>query len=194
MGQNPRGHSYAKALFRSQSSRRRRDRAARRPARRGGGAGGRGLRPDARPAADWRDANEIGRFINRFRFLGDPVTVGYASGRTVFKYSSEPVGPPLVAAARATSLLPTNEPQESPGPGEIVFEVPRGAKQLSVDIWDRFAGYVRKLKQEAAPRPGSHTLTWDLKDESGNVVAPGAYIYRLTIDDEAESRLAFVTG
>lgn len=143
---------------------------------------------------NWRDANEIGRFINRFRFLGKPVMVGYASGRTVFKYSSEPVAPPHLAAfARSTRLLQTNEPQESPGPVEIVFEVPRGARHLSVDIWDRFAGYVRKLVDEAAPRQGRHTLTWDLRDDAGSAVPPGAYIYRVTVDDEAESRIAFVT-
>lgn len=27
----------------------------------------------------WADANQIGTYINRFRFLGDPVTVGYAA-------------------------------------------------------------------------------------------------------------------
>jgi photosystem II stability/assembly factor-like uncharacterized protein len=32
---------------------------------------------------NWQDANEIGRFINRFRFFGKPVSVGYASGKTV---------------------------------------------------------------------------------------------------------------
>lgn len=142
---------------------------------------------------NWRDANEIGRFINRFRFLGNPVTVGYASGRTVFKYSSEPASPTLAAFAQQTRLLQTNDLQESPGPVEIIFEVPHGAKHLSVDIWDRFADYVRKLSDEAAPRQGSHTLTWDLKDDTGNTVPPGAYIYRVTIDDEAESCIAFVT-
>jgi photosystem II stability/assembly factor-like uncharacterized protein len=144
-------------------------------------------------AEHWRDANEIGRFINRFRFLGKPVTVGYASGRTVFKYSSDPVGPaPLTFAGRAR-LLETNEPQQSRGPVEIVFDVPRGAKYLSVDIWDRFADYVRKLSEEAAPGPGRRTLIWDLKDDAGNPAPPGAYIYRVTVDDEAESRIAFVT-
>ena len=39
----------------------------------------------------WIAANEIGRFINRFRFFGNPVSVGYASGDTVYKYSSDPV-------------------------------------------------------------------------------------------------------
>lgn len=42
----------------------------------------------------WKDANEIGKAINRFRFFGRPVTVGYASGETVYKYSSEPTRAP----------------------------------------------------------------------------------------------------
>jgi hypothetical protein len=32
----------------------------------------------------WHDANEIGRFINCFRFLGQPVSAGYASGDTIY--------------------------------------------------------------------------------------------------------------
>ena len=37
----------------------------------------------------WSNANEIGLFINRFRFFGSPVNVGYASGDTVYKYSDQ---------------------------------------------------------------------------------------------------------
>lgn len=33
----------------------------------------------------WRDANDIGQAINRFRFFGNPVQVGYSSGVTVYK-------------------------------------------------------------------------------------------------------------
>ena len=36
----------------------------------------------------WRNANEIGQSISRFRFFGSPVRVGYASGETIYKYSS----------------------------------------------------------------------------------------------------------
>jgi photosystem II stability/assembly factor-like uncharacterized protein len=38
----------------------------------------------------WDDANEVGFRLNRFRFFGNPVTVGYASGDTVYKYSDQP--------------------------------------------------------------------------------------------------------
>lgn len=136
----------------------------------------------------WQDANHIGRFINRFRFFGNPATLGYASGRTVYKYSSEPVVAELGELA-PTQFLLSNEPQESTDPIEITYTVPEGAQHLTINIWDRFGKYVRKLLDEDAPRPGSQTLNWNLEDDSGRTVAPGAFIYRITIDDEAESRI-----
>ena len=36
----------------------------------------------------WRNANEVGLSISRFRFLGSPVTVGYAAGETIYKYTT----------------------------------------------------------------------------------------------------------
>jgi hypothetical protein len=140
----------------------------------------------------WRDANEIGRFINRFRFFGNPVAVGYASGRTVYKYSSEPIAPPLDAVLQPTRILDTNEPQEATGPVEIVYTVPSGAGHLTLDIWDRFGRYVRHLLDEPSPRPGRHTLNWDLKDDRGRTVSPGGFIYRITVDDTAESRIVIL--
>jgi photosystem II stability/assembly factor-like uncharacterized protein len=138
----------------------------------------------------WRNANEIGRFLNRFRFFGNPVTTGYASGRTVFKYSSEPVAPHLLERGRGTRILDTNEPQDSTGPVEITYTVASaGAKHLTIDIWDRFGQYIRSLRDERSPRPGNHLVTWDLKDDAGRDVPRGAYIYRITIDDQAESRI-----
>jgi photosystem II stability/assembly factor-like uncharacterized protein len=138
---------------------------------------------------NWRDANEIGRFINRFRFFGNPVTVGYSSGRTVYKYSSAPV--PLAAAAMAppTELLDTNELVEVSGPIEIAYTVPEGASRLAIDIWNRFGVYARLLLEEKNPRPGRHSATWDLKSDSGESLPPGFYLYRITVDEEAESRV-----
>ncbi len=52
----------------------------------------------------WDNANEIGKFINRFRFLGSPVTVGYAAGATVYKYSGQPVPAPTGPARSASSV------------------------------------------------------------------------------------------
>jgi photosystem II stability/assembly factor-like uncharacterized protein len=38
----------------------------------------------------WVNADDIGRFINRFRFFGTPPEFGYASGRSVYRFSSVP--------------------------------------------------------------------------------------------------------
>lgn len=137
----------------------------------------------------WQDANQIGRFINRFRFFGNPVTVGYSSGRTVYKYSSEPERIAAEAFAEPTRILETNEPLEASGPVEIVYTVPEGAQALQIDIWNRFGVYVRRLLEERDPRAGRHAVTWGLESDAGEKVPSGYYIYRITIDDEAESRV-----
>ena len=57
----------------------------------------------------WRDANEIGKALNRFRFFGTPVTVGYASGQTVYKFervSDGHAAPRAALAFAATRELP----------------------------------------------------------------------------------------
>jgi photosystem II stability/assembly factor-like uncharacterized protein len=66
----------------------------------------------------WRDANEIGKALNRFRFFGDPVTVGYASGQTVYKYSSDPVPPAgthAMAVESAARLISEKTPDRVQG-------------------------------------------------------------------------------
>ena len=82
---------------------------------------------------NWRDANEIGRFLNRFRFFGNPVTLGYSSGRTVYKYSSAPIPLAAFAIAQPTEILDTNELVEVSGPIEIAYTVP-GAPGASRSI------------------------------------------------------------
>jgi len=138
---------------------------------------------------NWQNANEIGSFINRFRFFGNPVELGYASGRTVYKYSSTPVQGASAALQRATQFLDTNEPVGVSGPFDIVYTVPEGARGLAIDIWDRFGKYVRELQKKKSPRPGRNSVTWNFTDDSGESLPPGFYIYRITIDDQAESRI-----
>ena len=51
----------------------------------------------------WDDANQIGFRLNRFRFIGNPITVGYASGDTVYKFTDEPAPAGMVAGAVAAA-------------------------------------------------------------------------------------------
>lgn len=138
---------------------------------------------------NWQNANHIGRFINRFRFFENPVEVGYASGRTVYKYSSEPIAPAPLAFTQPTEILDTNEPQEYSEQVEIVYAVPDNAQNIKIDIWNRFGEYVRKLLDENKPSPGTHSAYWDFKNNEGENLLEGFYIYRITVDKKSESRI-----
>ena len=144
----------------------------------------------------WRDANEIGKFINRFRFFGSPVTVGYAAGATVYKYSAEPVPPPppTLAAALSPRLLGSDEPSEDTRLVRIPITVPDGASHLVVNVWERFGRHARELLDESAPAPGSRTIEWDGTNDAGQPLRPGSFIVRVTVDDDSESEIVSLAG
>lgn len=138
----------------------------------------------------WRDANEVGRFINRFRFLGDPVAVGYASGRSIYKYSAEPpTRLARLAAPPDPQFLSSREPADSTGPVNIGITVPMDASRLTVNIWERFGEGVRQLVDEPEPAAGSRTVEWDVTNDAGERLDPGTFILRVTVDDRSESRM-----
>jgi photosystem II stability/assembly factor-like uncharacterized protein len=138
----------------------------------------------------WTDANEIGRFINRFRFLGQPLQVGYASGLSIYKYSTEPVPPPAEQAMMpAPALLDDRQPLESDRPLRLQIAVPKGASRLVINIWERFGDRVRRLVDETSPVPGPRTIDWDLTDDNEQPLDPGHFIVRVTVDDLSESRI-----
>ncbi len=139
---------------------------------------------------NWSDANDIGRFINRFQFLGNPISVGYAAGLSIYKYSDEPVrGETERAATPAPVLLDDREPVETDPPLRLPVSVPEGASRLVVNIWERFGDHVRTLVDEATPAPGARALEWDLTDDDGRPLRPGRFIVRVTVDDLSESRI-----
>jgi photosystem II stability/assembly factor-like uncharacterized protein len=140
----------------------------------------------------WRDANEIGRFINRFRFLGDPLTGGYAAGQTVYRYSAEPAAPiPAIAPAAPLRLLRDNAPSRAERPFRLPVTVPENAESLTVGVWDRFGEHVRTVLDEAGPAPGTRTVEWDVTDESGHPVS-GSFLVRVTVSGTSESQIVHI--
>ncbi|HSH59598.1 MAG TPA: YCF48-related protein [Acidimicrobiales bacterium] len=138
----------------------------------------------------WTDANHIGRFINRFRFIGNPVQVGYAAGLSIYKYSDEPVpGAAERAPTPAPVLLDEREPVEIAPPLRLQVSVPAGASRFVVNIWERFGELVRHLVDETSPDAGPKTVEWDLTDDDGRPLEPGRFIVRVTVDGQSESRL-----
>jgi photosystem II stability/assembly factor-like uncharacterized protein len=140
----------------------------------------------------WQDANEIGLFINRFRFFGNPVHVGYASGDTVYKFSSEPIPPAMAALAvgpKREQICDSLEPLVATGSVQFSITIPPNARRLAVYIWDPFGELVRTLVDESNPPSGTRTLQWDRTDKSGQVLPPGMFIWRVLVDQVTESRM-----
>lgn len=137
----------------------------------------------------WQDANEIGRFINRFRFFHHPV-VGYASGRTVYRYSTEPVAAPRqVSPDGELRFLDGNAPRRGRWPLPLRLTVPDGSQRLIIDIWDRFGEHVRRLADERSPATGPRTVSWDGTDGTGRPLQGGSFLLRVSVDGYSESQI-----
>jgi hypothetical protein len=76
----------------------------------------------------------------------------------------------------------------------LEFTVPSGARHLKINIWDRFGDHVHVLAEEISPAPGPRTVSWDFRDMNGEPLPPGAYIIRINIDGQGQTRMAFKAG
>jgi photosystem II stability/assembly factor-like uncharacterized protein len=142
---------------------------------------------------NWQDANQIGQFINRFRFFGNPVTVGYASGKTVYKYATAPVAPSQVEGISPLRFLATNAPERFEKSVKIEYVLPEHSQKVTINIWNQFGASVRRLVEESNPSAGQKAVVWDGKNDDGESLPSGVFIYRLTVDGNAESRVIRLT-
>jgi len=140
---------------------------------------------------DWGSAG-AGEFINRFRFFGNPVKVGYASGDTVYKYSAEEA-PAAQALAAKSTIFVNPEPSQSARPIRLPITVFSGTTRLSINAWDRFGDHVRRISDETHPAAGERVVEWDLANDAGEPLEPGYYIVRVSTDDRSESKIVWVT-
>lgn len=136
--------------------------------------------------ANWDNANEVGFRLNRFRFVGNPPRVAYASGDTVYKFTDEQtvVREALLEARDEGSLV-----EEGVGEVSFAIDVPEKAGELLVEIWERFGRHVSTLADEADPAAGARTLHWDFTDFDGELLPVGPYIVRIVMGAHAESRI-----
>ena len=140
--------------------------------------------------ATWFDANDVGAFLNRFRFFpgGKPVA-GYASGDTIYQcIASDPLEDAHAMAARsiATRKAPIPKAWTSL---EVKADIPANAQRLTITVFDTRQTLVKVLADEKAPRAGARTYSWDFKDEEGEDSGTGHFITRVRIDGYAESSM-----
>ena len=137
---------------------------------------------------NWDNANEVGwKFINRFRFIGNPVRVGYACGDTVYKFTDQAPAPELRALVPETNATIL----EGRASVTIPFEVPEHTRELQIDVWERFGRHLRRLLDERPAEAGVRSIVWDFTDSTGEIAPVGGYIVRITADDESVSIIVY---
>jgi len=68
----------------------------------------------------------------------------------------------------------------------IIFELAKPAK-VQLEVFDLRGRLVRRLADQSFGS-GRHNVLWDGRNESGGGTASGLYFYRLTTDDERETK------
>jgi photosystem II stability/assembly factor-like uncharacterized protein len=130
--------------------------------------------------ATWFNANNVGAFLNRFRFTGATPIVAYASGNTVYQCTDAPV-PEQVAQARvATPPIPKAWDKL-----DIKAQVPDNARQLTITIFNPRQTLVKVLTDETSPASGARTFSWDFKTDQGVDTGTGHFMYRVVVDGQA---------
>lgn len=129
----------------------------------------------------WFDANDVGRFINRFRFTGAEPIVGYASGGTIYQCVAGPATE-MAMLARQPRVAEPQIPQAFEKL-EVRTQVPDDARQMTIAIFDPRQTLIKILAEEK-PRAGARTVSWDFKTDDGVDAGRGHFIYRVSIDGQ----------
>jgi photosystem II stability/assembly factor-like uncharacterized protein len=142
----------------------------------------------------WQNANEIGRFLNRFRFIREPELVGYASGDTVYKFSAAADPEALGAAApvREAGRIGLLQP-DALDDRRLTYKLARDARYVRVDVWDRFGEHLTTIEERNVPA-GEATIRLP-ETKAGSDSARGGYmLVRMDVGGQAESRAVFQRG
>ena len=140
---------------------------------------------------DWFDANDVGLYINRFRFTGDTPIVAYAAGEHVYRCEEVPEEE---AAGLVADDVSGNPPRDElcnivSESLDIKVKVPKGVERLRVVCFDRRLRLVHIFCDEDNPAPGNRELSWNFEAPSGEDMGLGYYTYRIDIDDKTTSEL-----
>jgi flagellar hook assembly protein FlgD len=97
----------------------------------------------------------------------------------------QPGQPAVKTPGVATATLAINKfelEQNYPNPfnptTQIKFQLPKEVK-VELKVFDLLGRTVRTLVNNKVYRPGSHSVTWDGKNNRGSKVASGMYVYRI---------------
>ncbi|MAT38348.1 MAG: hypothetical protein CL946_01955 [Ectothiorhodospiraceae bacterium] len=125
--------------------------------------------------------------------LSDP-SDPFGGETIVFHVSTTTTGLDEISVARALTLA-----QNYPNPFSlsernstaISYSIPKNAR-ASLKIYNLLGKEVRTLFQENR-LSGLYTTIWDGRNQSGNLVPPGIYVYKLTAGNQTQTRRMLLT-
>jgi photosystem II stability/assembly factor-like uncharacterized protein len=146
-----------------------------------GWIGGWGINPGPGPTYETTNAGASwhlagwGINMNRIRFLSD--TLAYAVGRTVYKYTSEPIGiVPISTEVPKQFSLQQNYPNPFNPTTVVKFQV-ASYRLVKLSIYDVLGKEVAILVNEKL-NPGTYSVEWNASNYPS-----GVYFYRMTAGD-----------
>lgn len=123
--------------------------------------------------------------MNRIRFLSD--TLAYAVGKTVYKYTSEPIGiQPISTEIPKQFSLGQNYPNPFNPATKIKFSIPENVRRQTSDvklvIFDVPGRQITTIVNEQL-KPGEYEVSWDASNYPS-----GVYFYKLQTESFAVSK------
>ena len=93
----------------------------------------------------------------------------------------------LPAAGPRTLRLYAGQPNPFVSRSAIRFDL-AAATSVELNVYDVSGRAVRRLYNRAAVMPGTYSVTWDGRDDAGQSVPRGIYVYRLATDHGSETQ------
>ena len=128
----------------------------------------------------------LGR-VNSSSFKGGSYFYTKGGAFVFINQNSPPTAVAVESATPSDFVLGANYPNPFNPATTIPLSVPDGAESVDVAIYNLLGQLVRQV-WSGPLAAGEHRLTWDGRDELGQPVASGAYLYQLRVGDQLRTR------
>ena len=119
--------------------------------------------------------------------LGRNVEDGPGGAFVFINQNSLPTAVAVEAATPSDFVLGANYPNPFNPATTIPLSVPDGVEAVDVAIYNLLGQLVRQV-WSGPLAAGEHRLTWDGRDDKGQPVASGAYLYQLRVGEQLRTR------
>ena len=119
--------------------------------------------------------------------LGQNVEGGPGGAFVFINQNSPPTAVAIEQATPSDFVLGANYPNPFNPATTIPLSVPDGAEAVDVAIYN-FLGQLVRQVWTGPLAAGEHRLTWDGRDDKGQPVASGAYLYQLRMGEQLRTR------